>query len=53
MKNKLKTRNNIINKVAGMSWGCNANVLRTLTLTLVYSVVEYYAPVWMRSTLAT
>lgn len=49
MKNKLKTRNNIITKLAGTSWGCNAYVLRTSTLALVYSVAEYCAPVWMIS----
>lgn len=35
MMNTLKIRNNIIAKLAGMSWGCNANVLQTLALVLV------------------
>lgn len=48
-KNKLKTKNNIISKLAGTNWGCRANVLRTSALALVYSVAEYCAPVWGRS----
>ncbi|KAL4153411.1 hypothetical protein QTP88_001244 [Uroleucon formosanum] len=49
IKNKLKTRNNIISKLAGTSWGCRANILRTSALALVYSTAEYCAPVWQRS----
>ncbi|XP_025407513.1 uncharacterized protein LOC112681475 [Sipha flava] len=49
VKNKLKTRNNIISKLAGTSWGCRANVLRISALALVYSVAEYCAPAWERS----
>lgn len=49
VKNKLKTRNNIISKLAATSWGCQANVLRISALALVYSVAEYCAPVWERS----
>jgi hypothetical protein len=49
-KNKLKSRNNIIGKLAGTSWGCNASTLRTLALSLVFNVAEYCAPVWMRIT---
>lgn len=41
VKNKLKTRNNIISKLAGRSWGCRTNVLRISALALVYSVAEY------------
>jgi len=50
VKDKLKTRNNIISKLAGTSWGCRANVLRISSLALVYSIAEYCAPVWARST---
>jgi len=45
VKNKLKTRNNIIIKLAGTSWGCRSNVLRISALALVYSVAEYCAPI--------
>ncbi|KAL4153873.1 hypothetical protein QTP88_001706 [Uroleucon formosanum] len=48
-KNKIKSRNNIISKLAETSWGCSAGTLRTSVLSLVYSVAEYYAPVWTRS----
>ncbi|VVC41950.1 Reverse transcriptase domain [Cinara cedri] len=50
VKGKLKTRNNIISKLAGTSWGCRATILRISSLALVYSVAEYCAPVWARST---
>lgn len=46
IKNKLKTRNNIISKLAGTSCGCRANVLRTSASALVYSTAEYCASVW-------
>lgn len=49
IKDKLKTRNNIISKLTGTSWGCRANVLRTSSQALVYSVAEYCASVWARS----
>jgi hypothetical protein len=43
---KIKTRNSLINKLAGTSWGSSTHVLRTSTLALTYSVAEYCAPVW-------
>ncbi|KAI5728797.1 hypothetical protein M8J77_021293 [Diaphorina citri] len=46
---KLKTRNNIIQKLCGSSWGSSAPVLRTSALGLVYSAAEYCAPVWINS----
>lgn len=49
VKNKLKTKNNIISKLVGKSWSCRANVLRISILSLVYSVAEYCVPVWERS----
>jgi len=48
-KNKIKSRNNIIAKLAGTSWGCNASTLRTSALSLVFSITEYCTPVWRRS----
>lgn len=46
---KLKTRNNLLMKLAGTTWGSKARTLRTSSLALVYSAAEYCAPVWMRS----
>lgn len=46
---KLKTRNNILHKLAGTTWGATADTLRTTALSLVYSVAEYCAPVWINS----
>ena len=46
---KLKTRNNLLMKLAGSSWGARANTLRSSALALCYSVGEYCAPVWARS----
>ena len=37
-------------KLAGSSWGANANPLRSSVLALCYSVAEYCCPVWQRST---
>lgn len=47
---KLKSRNNIVKKLAGTTWGADASTLRTTVLTLVYPVAEYCAPVWQHST---
>lgn len=46
---KLKSRNNIMKKLAGTSWGADATSLRTTALSMVYPVAEYCAPVWHRS----
>ena len=46
---KLQSRNNLL-KLAGSSWGANANTLRSSALALCYSVAEYCCPVWQRST---
>ena len=46
---KLKSRNNIIQKLAGSTWGSNGNTLRTAALAIVYSTAEYCCPVWLRS----
>jgi hypothetical protein len=49
LKQKLKTRNNILSKLAGTSWGANARTLRLTGLALVYSTAEYCCPVWKNS----
>jgi len=46
---KIKTRNNIINKLAQTTWGSDANTIRIFAFALTYSVAEYCAPVWLNS----
>ncbi|UYV82011.1 hypothetical protein LAZ67_21000390 [Cordylochernes scorpioides] len=46
LKGKLSSRNNILHKLAGSSWGSDANTLRTSALALIFSTAEYCAPVW-------
>ena len=47
--NKIAKRNCLIRKLAGTSWGAPTTVLRTSALALCYSVADYCAPVWARS----
>ena len=47
---KITARGNIIQKLAGTSWGAYAKTLRTSSLGLVYSTSEYCVPVWTSST---
>ena len=49
MKGKVKTRNNLLHKLANSSWDANTFTLRATTLALCYSVAEYACPVWERS----
>lgn len=49
LSQKLKTRNNLLRKIAGTGWGANGHTLRTTALALVYSSAEYAAPVWYKS----
>jgi len=46
---KLKSRNNLIAKLAGTSWCASASTIRTSALALCYSVAEYCCRVWARS----
>jgi hypothetical protein len=46
---KIKTRNNLIQSLAGTSWGANANTLRTAALGLVWPTAEYCSPSWLNS----
>ena len=48
VRDKVKSRCNIISKLAGTDWGAPAPVLRTSAIALVYSVAEYCVPVWGR-----
>lgn len=41
LRMKLATRNNLLRKLAGTTWGASARVLRTTALALVYSCAEY------------
>ena len=50
MKTKLQTRNNLIRKLAGTTWGANAVCFRTSALSLLYSTVEYCCSSWLNST---
>src|SRR6218665_2919119 len=43
---KVNTRNNLLAKLAGSTWGANASTLRSSALALCYSAAEYCAPVW-------
>ena len=45
---KVKSRCNIISKLAGTDWGSPAPVLSTSAIALEYSVAEYCVPVWGR-----
>lgn len=46
---KIRTRNNLIQKLCGTTWGSTAHILRTSSLALVYSCAEYCAPAWLNS----
>jgi hypothetical protein len=46
---KVSARINIVRKLAGKGWGAGAKTLRTAALAIVYSTVEYYAPVWLNN----
>ena len=42
-------RINIIQKLGRVSWGAHTQVLKTSSMSLVYSIAEYCAPVWRNS----
>ena len=48
-KLKVATRNNLLRKLSNSKCGANASTIRTTALALCYSVAEYAAPVWARS----
>ena len=49
-KMKVATCNNLLRKLSNSKWEANASTIRTTALALCYSVAEYAAPVWTRST---
>ena len=46
---KLSSRVTLLRRLMGSRWGAGAKTLCIATLSLVYSVAEYCAPVWCRS----
>ena len=48
-KMKVATRKNLLRKLSNSKWGANASTTRTTALVLCYSVAEYAAPAWARS----
>ena len=46
---KIRSRNNILQKLCGTTWGSTASTLRTTALSLVYSVAEYCCSAWLNS----
>ena len=46
---KLASRNNLLMKLAGSTWGASASTLRTSAMALCFSVAEYCCPVWFQS----
>lgn len=53
LKAKLGTRNNLLQKLAGTSWGATAACLRTTALALIYTCAEYCCSSWLNSTHAS
>ena len=49
LRGKIKTRNNLVKKLATSKWGADPHTLRSTALALCYSTAEYCAPVWCRS----
>ena len=49
LRKKLSSRVTLLRRLVGSGWGADAKTLRIATLSLVYSTVEYCAPVWCRS----
>lgn len=49
IKSKLKSRVNIIQKLAGTTWGCSAKTLKISSQAMVISTSDFCSPVWMNS----
>lgn len=49
IRNRLRSRVNVVQKLAGTTWGCSAKTLRTTTRAMILSVADYCSPVWMLS----
>ena len=46
LRKKLSSRVTLLRRLVGSGWGTGAKTLRIATLSLVYSIAEYCAPVW-------
>ena len=46
---KVKTKNNIIQKLVGSNWGASSETLRISALALVFPVAEYCCSAWIDS----
>lgn len=46
---KVSTRNNLLQNLAGTSWGARASTLRTAALSLVFPTAEYCCQMWLNS----
>jgi len=49
LKEKVASRNNLLNNLTTLNWGADANTLRSTALALCYSTAEYCSPAWERS----
>ena len=49
LRKKLSSRGTLLRRLVGSEWDAGAKTLRIATLSLVYSIAEYCAPVWYRS----
>ena len=49
LRKKLSSRVTMLRRLVCSGWGAGAKTLRIATLSLVYSIAEYCAPVWCRS----
>ena len=49
LRKKLSSRNNLLESLANVSWGADAETLRQTAVALCYSTAEFCAAVWARS----
>jgi hypothetical protein len=48
-KNKIGTRNCLLQKLVGSQWGADSHILRTTALSLCYSMCKYAYAAWKNS----
>ena len=48
LRKKLSTLVSLLRRLAGSGWGAGTKILRTASLSLIYSTAEYCAPAWCR-----